>query len=286
MCLRASACAARCAPKKSVGAREGNSQLTFRVARGMLDIARAVVLLYALVQAIRRRFATGVVFGALAALGLAFVGVSACLALSRHEVNGEYAFAFVYVGPTTLPLGGREWMPLVVEVALAAITAVPALVALRAPSSPSTGPSLLVFVPNAILAVLASFAGVMMWRQEQVLPGYFDNPSLASGVDTRSYERITLRPGADERAVVSARSSKPVRLLVRNFTGKPVDLVSLDADGRRSFRMDWVAGPGLVLAVSSFAGSAFVVTDEDAKAMCTFVVGDNDAVADVDGVCR
>jgi hypothetical protein len=68
--------------------------------------------------------------------------------------------------------------------------------------------------------------------------------------------------------------------------GNPVDLVSLDADGRRSFRMEWVAGPGLVLVVSSFAGSAFVITDEDARAMCTFVLGDKDAVADVDRACR
>lgn len=252
----------------------------------MLDIARAVVLLYALVQAVRRRFATGIVFGVLAALGLTLVGVAAYHALSRYEVSGDYAFAFVFVGPTMLPLGGREWMPLAVQLALAAITSVPALVALRTPSSAAAGSSLLVFVPNAIFAVLARFTAFMMWRQEQVLPGYFDNPSLASGVDTRSYERLTLRPGADERSVVSAASPKPVKLLVRNFTGEPVDLVSLDADGRRSFRMDWVAGPGLILEVSSFAGHAFVVTDEDARAMCTLVLGDKDAVADFNGACR
>jgi hypothetical protein len=252
----------------------------------MLDLARALVLLYALVQAVRRRFVPGIVFGALAAAGLTFVGVASYLALSRYQVNGEYAFAFVYVGPTMVPLGGHEWVPLAIQLSLAAITSVPALVALRTTSSPSAGPSLLVFVPNAMLAVLASFAAFLMWRQEQVLPGYFDNPSLASHVDTRSYEHLAPRPGGDERTLVSAVSPRPVKLLVRNFTGEPVDLVSLEADGRRSFRMDWVAGPGLVLEVRSFAGHAFVVTDESARAMCTFVLGDKDAVADVDGACR
>jgi len=72
---------------------------------------------------------------------------------------------------------------------------------------------------------------------------------------------------------------------VRNLTGEPVDLVWIDESGRRHFRMDWVAGPGLLLEVSSFAGHAFVVTDERARAMCTLVLGDKDAVADVEGVC-
>ncbi len=253
----------------------------------MLDLARAVALLYALAQAVRHRFATGIVFGGLAVLCMTAVGLAAYLALSRYEVNGEYAFAFVYVGPTMLPLGGRQWMPMVVQLTLAVITAVPAFAVLRTPSSPSANASLMVFVPNAILAVLTSLAGFLMWRQEQVLPGYFDNPSLASGVDVRSYEHLTLQPSrGDERSLAGTVPPRPVKLVVRNFTGVPVELVSLDADGRRSYRTDWVAGPGLVLEVSSFAGTAFVVTDEDAKARCAFVLGDKDAVADVDAACR
>ena len=252
---------------------------------GMLDLARAVVLLYALVQAIRRRFVPGIVFDALAALGLTLVAAAAYRALSRYEVSGDYAIAFVYVGPTAVPMGGREWMPLLVQLALTAITAVPALVALRTPSSPSVGPSLLVFVPNAILAVAATFTAFMMWRMNREWPGTFDNPSLAGSVDTRAYEHLTLRPGGDERSLVSAVSQKPVKLVVRNFTGEPVDLVPLDAEGGRHFLMDWVAGPGLVLEVQSSAGHAFVITDEKDRAVCTLVLGEGDAVADLTGAC-
>lgn len=106
------------------------------------------------------------------------------------------------------------------------------------------------------------------------------------GVDTRSYEHLTLRPGDDERSLVSTLARRPVKLVVRNFAGEPVDLVPLDAEGRRRFRMDWVAGPGLVLEVQSTAGQAFVVTDEKDRAMCAFVLGAKDAVADVEGACR
>jgi hypothetical protein len=252
----------------------------------MLDLARALVLVFALVRAARNRFTVGVAFGGMAALVLGAVGTVACRMLLRHEVSGDYAFSLVYVGPTTLPLGGREWSPLAVQLGLAAITAVPALVALRSTSNPASGPSLLVFVPNAILAVTASFSAYFMWRQDQILPGYWDNPSLVESADTRSYQHLTLRPGSEERALAGATTGKPVKLLVRNFTGEPVDLVWIDAAGHRHFRLDWAVGPGLVLAVPSFEGAAFVVTDEDARAMCTFVVGGADAAVDVEGVCR
>jgi len=144
----------------------------------MLDIARAVVLLAALVQAVRHRFSVGVAFAAVLAVGMGLVTWAAYVALSRHEVNGEYGLAFVYVGPTMVPLGGREWLPTVVQMALAAIAAVPALVALRSPSSPVATPFLAVFVPNAMLAVLAGLAAFLMWRQKAVLPEYWENPSF------------------------------------------------------------------------------------------------------------
>lgn len=151
----------------------------------MLDVARACILSYALIQAIRHRFALGVVFGVVAVLGMALVAFEAYGALSRHEVTGEYGFAFVYIGPTMLPLGGREWLPVVMQLALAAVTAVPAIAALRAPSSAVTNPFLAVFLPNAMLAVLATFGAFVMWRQERILPEYWENPSFAGEAPIR-----------------------------------------------------------------------------------------------------
>jgi hypothetical protein len=253
----------------------------------MLDIARAVALLYALVKAVRHRFALGVIFGALAALGMALIASEAYVALSRHDVNGEYGFAFVYVGPTMLPLGGRDWLPTVMQLALAAITAVPTIAALRTPSSPVTNPFLVVFLPNAVLAVLASLGAFLMWHQRSMFPEYWENPSLAEEAAERRYAPITLRPGRDEGVLASPRSYTPVDLLVRNHASHDIHLVWIDFDGHRDSRPSSgrSAAPGLVIKESSWAGHAFVITDDDGKAMCTLVLGARDAVAEVDGPC-
>lgn len=253
----------------------------------MLDIARAVALLYALVQAVRHRFASGALFGALAALGMALIASEAYVALSRHDVNGEYGFAFVYVGPTMLPFGGRDWLPTLMQVALAAVTAIPAIAALRTPSSPVTNPFLVVFLPNAVLAVLASLGAFLMWHQRSMSPEYWENPSLAGEATEQRYAPITLRPGRDEGVLASPPSHTPVDLLVRNHSGQDIRLVWIDFDGHRDARPDSgrSAAPGLVIKESSWAGHAFVIMDGAGKAMCTLVLGSRDAVADVDGPC-
>jgi hypothetical protein len=143
----------------------------------MLDIARAVVLLVALVQAVRHRFVLGIAFGVVLAAAFAVVGAAAYLALARHSVDGEYGFAFVYVGPTMLPYGGRPWLPAVVQFAFAALSAVPAITALRSPSSPVATPFLVVFLPNAMLSVLTALAAFLLWRQMAAFPEYWENPS-------------------------------------------------------------------------------------------------------------
>jgi hypothetical protein len=259
----------------------------------MLDVARFVVLLVALVKAVRQRFVLGAVCAALAAIGMTLVAVAAHSAVSRHAVDGEYAFAFVYVGPTMLPLGDRSWLPLVEQLALAAVTAVPAVAVLRAPSSPVTNPFLLVFVPNAMLAVLTGFSAFVMWRQESILPGYWDNPSLVGRRLDRHYSRLGLRPGKDEGALASAASQEPVTLLVRNYSDEEIHLMWIDSEGHRDPRPDamdrWLreeAAPGIVIEKATFAGQAFVITDEKGDALCTLVLGTDDAVADVTGPCR
>ena len=143
----------------------------------MLDIARIVVLLIALVQAVRHRYVLGIAFGVLLAAGFVVVAAASYVALSQHTVNGEYGFAFVYIGPTMLPFGRREWLPVVVQLAFAAVSAVPAVAALRAPSSPVAPPFLVVFLPNAMLAVLAGLGAFLLWRQEVSFPEYWANPS-------------------------------------------------------------------------------------------------------------
>jgi len=142
----------------------------------MLDIARTVVLLIALVQAVRHRFVLGIAFGLVLAAGFAVVAAASYVALSHHTVNGEYGFAFVYIGPTMLPFGGREWLPVVVQLAFAAVSAVPVVAALRTPSSPVATPFLVVFLPNAMLAVLTGLATFLLWRQEVSFPEYWGNP--------------------------------------------------------------------------------------------------------------
>jgi hypothetical protein len=258
----------------------------------MLDVARVALLLIALVRAARQRFVLGAICAALAAIAMGLVAVAAHSALSRHEVSGEYGFAFVYVGPTMLPLGNRSWLPLLVQLALTAVTAVPAVAVLRAPSSPVTNPFLLVFLPNALIAVLTSLAAFLMWRQESILAGYWDNPSLVGRTLDQRYSRVPLRPGRDEGTIASAASQTPVTLLVRNYSDEEIHLMWIDPNGHRDPRPDALdrwrrdgAAPGITIEKSTFAGQAFVITDNEAEAMCTLVLGTEDAVADVTGPC-
>ena len=97
-----------------------------------------------------------------------------------------------------------------------------------------------------------------------------------------------MRPGGDEPALSSAPSERPVALLVRNYTNQRIHLVWIDYGGHRDSRpdsSDHSADPGLVIKESSWAGHAFVITSDTGKAMCTLLLGAQDAVADVDGPC-
>ena len=223
---------------------------------------------------------------------MALVAVAAHSALARHQVSGEYGFAFVYVGPTMLPLGNREWLPLAVQLGLAAVTAVPAFAVLRAPSSPVTNPFLLVFLPNAMLAVMTGFGAFLMWRQESILEGYWDNPTLVSHSLDRRYSRLTLLPGREEGARASAVSQTPVTLLVRNYSDQEIHLMWVDTHAHRDPRPDALdrwrkdgAAPGITIQKATFAGQVFLITDNEAETLCTLVLGTEDALADVTGPC-
>lgn len=74
-----------------------------------------------------------------------------------------------------LPLGHRDWLPTVVQCAFAAASAVPAVRALRTPASPVVTPFLVVFVPNAMLAVLTALGAFLLWRQQVSVPEYWQN---------------------------------------------------------------------------------------------------------------
>lgn len=259
----------------------------------MLDVARFAVLLFALIKAVRHRFVLGAACATLAAIGMMLVAAAAQSAVSRHDVNGEYAFAFVYVGPTMLPLGDRSWQPLAVQAALALVTAVPAVAVLRSPSSRVTNPFLLVFVPNAMLAVLTGFGAFLMWRQEHILAGYYDSPSLVGHGLDRAYARLALRPGSEEGRLASIVSQTPVTLLVRNYSDQEIHLMWIDTKGHRDPRPDALdrwrkdgAAPGITIEKATFAGQAFVITDNEGEPLCTLVLGKEDAMTDVTGPCR
>jgi hypothetical protein len=126
----------------------------------MLDLARAVVLLVAVAQAIRQRFALGILFGAVLCAAFAWIGWDAYDALSRHAVGGQYGIGFVYFGPTMVPRGGHDWTPLAMQGVLATLSAVPALGARRASTA-----FMLLFLPSAVLAVIAALGGYVEWRQ-------------------------------------------------------------------------------------------------------------------------
>jgi hypothetical protein len=255
----------------------------------MFDVARTLALLIALVRAVRHRLHCGALFTGLSLSGMALVAYAAWSALMHHDVNGEHGFAFLYIGPTMLPFGGREWLPTVVQFALTFLSAVPAVAALRSPSGETTGAFLVVFVANAMLAVATALGAFLMWRQETVFAEYWQNPSLVGRPERRKFRRLVLRPGKDEAALASLASQTRVTLLVRNHSGEPIHLVWLDLQGHRSAVSDWeltAAPPGIAIEGPAWARHAFVVTDDAGSAMCTFVVDDGDSVADVDGPCH
>ncbi len=144
----------------------------------MIDIARATVLVVALVYAVRYRFALGICFGACLACTLGWVFYDTLSAAARGAVSGEYGFALVYFGPTMVPMGSRsfwQWSPVVVQTGLALLSAVPAARVLRDDASPVTTPFLLVFLPNAILAVIACFVSFLLWHQEVSFAEYWQD---------------------------------------------------------------------------------------------------------------
>jgi hypothetical protein len=55
------------------------------------------------------------------------------------------------------------------------LAAVPAVRLLREPTSPATTPFLVVFVPNAMLAVIATLAAFLLWHQEVSFPEYWQD---------------------------------------------------------------------------------------------------------------
>ena len=142
----------------------------------MLDVARAAVLLVALGCAVRHRFVPGIVVGAGLACALAWIFLSTLTAVGEGIVSGEYGPALVYFGPTMVPLGRRsfwQYSPALVQVAFAALSAIPAMRVLREPPSRVTTPFLLVFIPNAMIAVVACLAAFLLWHQESTFPEYW-----------------------------------------------------------------------------------------------------------------
>jgi hypothetical protein len=142
----------------------------------MLDLARLFLLLVALALAIRHRSAIGVLWGLVLLCGYFAVAAAAVVALRHGAIGGEYGFAFVYVGPTMVPYGDRGWLPVAVQCAFALVAAVPAMRLLRTPSAPVTTPFLLVFMPNALLAVLTALGAFLMWHQQSAFPEYWQSP--------------------------------------------------------------------------------------------------------------
>jgi hypothetical protein len=144
----------------------------------MVDLARAIVLAVAIIYAVRYRFTLGVGFGACLACALGWVFYDTLSAAARGAVNGEYGPALAYFGPTMVPFGRRsfwQWSPAVVQAGLALLSAVPAARVLREPTSPVTTPFLLVFVPNAMLAVITCLASFLQWHQEASFPEYWQD---------------------------------------------------------------------------------------------------------------
>jgi hypothetical protein len=144
----------------------------------MIDLARAAVLTFAIVMAVKHRFREGIVLGlALAAAFAASFGVVHA-DMARGAVSGEYGVALAYIGPTMVPFGPRgisQWSPAFVQCALAALAGFPTLRALREPSNPVATPFLAVFIPNAMLAVLACLAAFLLWHQEALAPEYWQD---------------------------------------------------------------------------------------------------------------
>lgn len=143
----------------------------------LLDVFRAALIVAALVVSVRRRFLLGIAYGAVLLLAMAAVSTDAYAALRAYSVGGEYAIGFVFVGPTLLPLGGSEWLPVAVEVSIATLAAVPAWVSTQRQLSLAADPErmrgwnwasnlfLTVFSTSAALAVTSALTTWLLWRE-------------------------------------------------------------------------------------------------------------------------
>jgi hypothetical protein len=143
----------------------------------VLDIGRVVVLLVALVVALRHRFVLGVIFGALVLGAFADVAALAAVGLAQQTVSGAYAIGLVFIGPTTVPYGDIEWLPCAVQWTLTAALAVPAFAALRRQLTVGDlsdegarwrgvgGWFLFLFATSGCLAVTSTLMLFLVWHQ-------------------------------------------------------------------------------------------------------------------------
>jgi hypothetical protein len=143
----------------------------------VLDIGRVGVLLVAIVLALRHRFVAGAILGMVLLGAFVEMGVLGAVALARGAIGGEYAVAFVFIGPTAAPYGGLEWLPCAVQWALAGVAAVPAFVALRRQLTVGEmsdeaerwrgvgGWFLFLFSTSACLAVTSAMTTFLVWSQ-------------------------------------------------------------------------------------------------------------------------
>jgi hypothetical protein len=100
---------------------------------------------------------------------------------------------------------------------------------------------------------------------------------------------LALRPGRDEKKLRSERSERPTRLWVRNLSPLPVRITWIEFDGARDQRASFVdrpaLAPGAERTVFTFARHAWVVTDAEGRALCTFVSPDSDASVEIRSRC-
>jgi hypothetical protein len=100
---------------------------------------------------------------------------------------------------------------------------------------------------------------------------------------------LPLRPGRDELSLKSIESRIPVRFIIHNDMKTRIHVVWLDFQGRRDPRRPFAelpaADPGQEVEQFTWATHPWVVTDEDGRALCTFVLGADDGQARVAGPC-
>jgi hypothetical protein len=106
----------------------------------------------------------------------------------------------------------------------------------------------------------------------------------------RAVVEVRPRPGRDEPSLRSVRSGAPTCLWVRNRASVPLRITWIDFEGARDRRPEFVArpalAPGAERTVFTFAGHAWVATDVDGRALCTFVSPDSDGRVELTGACN